>query len=114
MAPTAKALPEALTVSPEAAATLRIAIVHARWNREVIDALVAGAVATLKEHGVKESNIVVQSVPGSFELPLAAQRCVCSGHLSSHVAFWLTARALASSLAHTSKRARRRQICLAA
>ncbi len=55
---------------------LRIAIVHARWNREVIDALVAGALEKLKEAGVKESNIVVQSVPGSFELPLACSRFV--------------------------------------
>ncbi|KAI0030833.1 dimethylribityllumazine synthase [Vararia minispora EC-137] len=62
---------------------LRIAIVHARWNREVIDALVAGAVATLKEHGVKESNIVLQSVPGSFELPLAAQRVIAGSHVQA-------------------------------
>lgn len=53
----------------------RIAIVHARWNSSVIDALVAGAVNKLKESGVKDENIVVQSVPGSFELPLAAKRC---------------------------------------
>ncbi|KAG2147436.1 dimethylribityllumazine synthase [Suillus bovinus] len=40
---------------------LRIAIVHhdARWNK------------TLKACGVKDSNIIVQSVPGSFELPFA-------------------------------------------
>jgi hypothetical protein len=56
--------------------SLRIAIVHARWNKSVIDALIAGAVAKLKEAGVKEHNIVLQSVPGSFELPLACQRCV--------------------------------------
>lgn len=55
---------------------LRIAIVHARWNKTVIDALVAGAVAKLKERGVKESNIVIQSVPGSFELPLACAKWV--------------------------------------
>lgn len=55
---------------------LRIAIVHARWNRVIIDALVAGAVAKLKERGVKESNIVIQSVPGSFELPFACQKYV--------------------------------------
>ncbi|KAF8274871.1 6,7-dimethyl-8-ribityllumazine synthase [Lactarius quietus] len=54
--------------------SLRIAIVHARWNKSVIDALIAGALAKLKEAGVKESNIVLQSVPGSFELPLACQR----------------------------------------
>jgi 6,7-dimethyl-8-ribityllumazine synthase len=55
-------------------AGLRIAIVHARWNKSVIDALVAGAVAKLKDSGVKESNIVMQSIPGSFELPFACSR----------------------------------------
>lgn len=55
---------------------LRVAVVHSRWNKEVIDALVAGTIKKLKEHGVKESNIVVQSVPGSFELPLACSKCV--------------------------------------
>ena len=49
-------------------------IVHSRWNKEVIDALVTGTIAKLKSLGVKESNIVVQSVPGSFELPLAASK----------------------------------------
>ena len=53
---------------------LRIAIVHARWNRVIIDALVVGAVAKLKEKGVKQNNIVIQSVPGSFELPLACSK----------------------------------------
>lgn len=55
--------------------TLRIAIVHARWNRAVIDALVRGAVRKIKDSGVKDDNIVIQSVPGSFELPLACKRC---------------------------------------
>lgn len=53
---------------------LRIAIVHARWNKVVIDALVNGAITKLKERGVKESNIVVQTVPGSFELPIACAK----------------------------------------
>ncbi len=55
---------------------LRVAIVHSRWNKSVIDALVAGTIAKLKETGVKEANIVVQSVPGSFELPLACSKYV--------------------------------------
>ncbi|KAF8205655.1 6,7-dimethyl-8-ribityllumazine synthase [Mycena galopus ATCC 62051] len=62
---------------------LRVAIVHARWNTKVIDALVAGAVDKLKERGVKESNIVVQSVPGSFELPLACQRMIAGAHVQA-------------------------------
>jgi hypothetical protein len=73
---TIKSLPESAVKHNGSA--LRVAIVHARWNTAVIDALVAGAFAKLKERGVKDSNIVVQSVPGSFELPLACQRCVVS------------------------------------
>jgi len=63
--------------------SLRIAIVHARWNSAVIDALVAGAVSKLKESGVKESNIVVQSVPGSFELPLACSKVISGSHVQA-------------------------------
>jgi 6,7-dimethyl-8-ribityllumazine synthase len=55
---------------------IRVAIVHAKWNKVVIESLISGAVAKLKEHGVKESNIVVQTVPGSFELPFAVSRYV--------------------------------------
>lgn len=56
--------------------SLRIAIVHSRWNSEVINALVAGCVAKLKAQGVKETHIVVESVPGSYELPLACSKYV--------------------------------------
>lgn len=55
---------------------LRVGIVHARWNDTIIEPLLAGAKAKLKECGVKESNIVVQTVPGSWELPIAVQRYV--------------------------------------
>lgn len=55
---------------------LRVAIVHARWNTTVIEALVAGVMSKLKERGVKESNIVIESVPGSYELPLACSKSV--------------------------------------
>ena len=58
--------------------SLRIAIVHARWNKTVIDALLKGAIAKLRAVGVKESNIVVQSVPGSYELPMAVSKYVIS------------------------------------
>lgn len=42
----------------------------------MIDALVAGAKKSLKEAGVKDENIVLQTVPGSYELPFAVQRYV--------------------------------------
>jgi hypothetical protein len=52
---------------------LRIGIVHARWNDTLISALLSGAKKTLKAAGVKDENIVVQSVPGSWELPAAVR-----------------------------------------
>ena len=53
---------------------LRIGIVHARWNTKMIEALVNGAKKSMLAQGVKEENIVIESVPGSYELPLAVQR----------------------------------------
>jgi 6,7-dimethyl-8-ribityllumazine synthase len=53
---------------------LRIAIIHARWNAVIVDSLVAGAKRRLLSAGLAEENIVVQSVPGSYELPSAVQQ----------------------------------------
>ncbi|CAI5757880.1 unnamed protein product [Candida verbasci] len=53
--------------------SLRIGIIHARWNKKIIDSLVNGAVSKLKSLGVKEENIIIESVPGSFELPFGSK-----------------------------------------
>lgn len=45
-----------------------IGIVVSEWNDEVTGALLEGARDTLLKHGVKESNIIIRTVPGSFEL----------------------------------------------
>lgn len=50
----------------------RIAIVVAEWNPEITDALLQGAYSTLLQHGVRESNIKVLHVPGSYELTTGA------------------------------------------
>ena len=50
----------------------RIGIVVAEWNREITDVLAQGAVDTLLQHGVAEDNIIVEHVPGSFELTTGA------------------------------------------
>lgn len=52
----------------------RFAIVVARWNEAITRNLLDGAVATLQQHGVADDSIDVAWVPGSFEIPLAAQR----------------------------------------
>ena len=55
------------------AGEMRFGIVVSEWNNEITMALLDGAVKTLKEHNVTESNILVRQVPGSFELTLGAQ-----------------------------------------
>jgi 6,7-dimethyl-8-ribityllumazine synthase len=52
----------------------RLAIVAARFNRFVVDPLVAGALDGLKRHGVSDESVDVVWVPGSYEIPLVAQR----------------------------------------
>ncbi|KAF2200818.1 Lumazine synthase [Delitschia confertaspora ATCC 74209] len=62
---------------------LRIGIVHARWNATIIDALLAGTKKALAAAGVKEENIVIQSVPGSYELPYAVKQMYSASQVQS-------------------------------
>ncbi len=52
----------------------KVGIVVARWNSMVTDSLMDGAIAALKSKGLQDEQIVVVRCPGSFELPLAAQK----------------------------------------
>jgi 6,7-dimethyl-8-ribityllumazine synthase len=51
----------------------RVGIVKTRWNPEIMSSLYDGVKAALKDCGVKDANIYDTTVPGSFELPLAAR-----------------------------------------
>jgi len=62
------------TVSPKAGA--KVAIISASWHTDICTALVAGAVKAMNEHSVSYE---VSYVPGSFELPLAAQKALDNG-----------------------------------
>ncbi|KAJ5818288.1 hypothetical protein N7474_003879 [Penicillium riverlandense] len=62
---------------------LRVAIVHARWNTKIIDQLIAGAKKSLLAAGVTEDNITIQTVPGSYELPLGVQRVYAASQLQA-------------------------------
>ncbi|KAI9591510.1 dimethylribityllumazine synthase [Syncephalis fuscata] len=54
---------------------LRILIVHTRWNANIVNELVNGAIKALVErHHVERNNITLHSVPGSYELPFATNR----------------------------------------
>ena len=49
-----------------------IGIVVSEWNEEVTGALLEGAHNTLVKHGVNADDIIVKTVPGSFELVYGA------------------------------------------
>ena len=72
--------PAALAV---AASRLKVAIVAARFNEGLVDALLAQAQARFRAAGVKASNLKIARVPGSAELPFGAQAML--RHLRPHV-----------------------------
>ena len=53
--------------------TSRIGIVAARFNHEIVDELLSGCLRRLEELGVRRNRIVIERVPGAFEIPLAAK-----------------------------------------
>lgn len=58
----------------------RICIVVSRFNLLVTERLLEGAVAALRERGVPEDGIDVISVPGAWELPVAARAAAGRGY----------------------------------
>jgi 6,7-dimethyl-8-ribityllumazine synthase len=64
-------------------AGLRVAVVVARWNGFITRKLLQGAVSTLRECGLAETDIEVAWVPGSFEVPTAAKWAAESGRFDA-------------------------------
>ena len=58
---------------------VRIGIIRTRWNDEYVTEMVKNARTALKECNVTDANIFETSVPGAFELPLAARFLALSG-----------------------------------
>jgi len=55
----------------------KVAVISARWHREICDALVEGAQRALSQAKIDIAPVI--HVPGSFELPLAAQYALDAG-----------------------------------
>ncbi|MCH9039961.1 MAG: 6,7-dimethyl-8-ribityllumazine synthase [Chloroflexi bacterium] len=60
-------------------AGLRIGVIVARFNDFFTSKLQEGAMTALTRHGVRDEDITVVSVPGSFEIPLVAKKMAESG-----------------------------------
>jgi 6,7-dimethyl-8-ribityllumazine synthase len=64
----------------------RVAIVQSRFNPEIGQGLLRGALRALKEANVGDDRITVVTVPGALEAPLALQRLAQSGDFDALVA----------------------------
>jgi 6,7-dimethyl-8-ribityllumazine synthase len=68
------------------AGELRIALVASRFNAEVVDRLVAGAVEALAAQGADPAGFELVRVPGAFDLPSVVRRIAESGRYDAVVA----------------------------
>ena len=57
---------------------LKIGIVVSRFNEFITSKLLSGAIDTLGRHGVNNDDIEIAWVPGSFEIPIAADKMASS------------------------------------
>src|SRR5678816_178350 len=64
----------------------RVAIVAARFNDALVSQLIDGATRAWRAHGGSEEQLIVQRVPGAFELPLAALKFAASGDYQAVIA----------------------------
>jgi 6,7-dimethyl-8-ribityllumazine synthase len=62
---------------------MRMAIVAGRFNDAVTKPLLEGALDGLREHGLTSDDVPVVWVPGSYEIPLVAQRFAASGDVDA-------------------------------
>lgn len=65
---------------------LRIALVASRFNAEIVDRLVQGAVEALVAHGAEPATLELVRVPGAFDLPPVVRRVAESGRFDAIVA----------------------------
>ena len=63
----------------------RFAIVASRWNDFLTSRLVEGALDALERLGANEGSVELFKVPGSFEIPLLAQKLAASGQWNAVV-----------------------------
>ncbi|MFI2102480.1 6,7-dimethyl-8-ribityllumazine synthase [Isoptericola sp. NPDC019693] len=64
--------------APVDCSDLRVAVVAASWHQVVMDGLLDGALRACADHAVADPRVV--RVPGSFELPVAAQALAAAGY----------------------------------
>lgn len=61
----------------------RFGIVASRFNQQIVDALLAGAVDCLQEHAVRLEDIEIVHVPGAWEIPQALSALASRGEFDA-------------------------------
>jgi 6,7-dimethyl-8-ribityllumazine synthase len=64
---------------------LRVGVVRARWNADIVARLADGVRRGLADLGVADDDVVEITVPGSFELPMGARILAASGYVDAVV-----------------------------
>ena len=64
----------------------RYAILVGRFNSFVVEALLDGALDTLKRHGVEDSQVTIVRAPGAWELPVVAKKLAASNKYDAIIA----------------------------
>jgi len=85
MASSLKNLSDYDPASVPSGAGKRFGVVVAEWNQHITFALMNGCNETLRQYGVAEEDILISFVPGTFELPFAAQKLAKEFHLAGVV-----------------------------
>lgn len=80
----------------------RFVLVASRFNGTVVDDLVSGALDGLRRHGVPDEAIDLVRVPGSFEIPLAAQKLAATGRYAAVVCLGCVIRGETSHYDHVA------------
>jgi 6,7-dimethyl-8-ribityllumazine synthase len=64
---------------------LRVGIIVSRFNADITEALLVGALSALKEHGSSDRDLTVVHVPGAFEIGTIAAKMANSGRFDAIV-----------------------------
>ncbi|MBF0649091.1 6,7-dimethyl-8-ribityllumazine synthase [Dysgonomonas sp. GY75] len=65
---------------------MKIGIIVSEWNEAITTPLLQGAYNTLIKHGVKKENILIDFVPGSFELIFGSKHMVENKQIDAVIA----------------------------
>jgi 6,7-dimethyl-8-ribityllumazine synthase len=64
---------------------LRFAVIASRFNDEIVDGLLRGALDCLSRHGAADDAVRVYRVPGAFEIPTLAAKLIDLGGIDAVV-----------------------------